>query len=195
MKGFKKLLLMAAVTVTSILFALGTSVTALAVISVAEETSVNDTVTIRAYVPEYWGAPNIWAWSAADGTNVFEAWRGQAVVQDGDWYELEVPAWVNSVIINDGTTQTSDITVEPGKDVWVVVQPDIDNTFKGVVGYSEIDLTQYKADAPTETPTASPASEDSKAYRLMLTSIITGAVVLLYTITVIIVVVVRKNHY
>lgn len=39
------------------------------------------------------------------------------------WYALEAPGWINSVIINanEGGVQTTDLSVESGKDVWVVV--------------------------------------------------------------------------
>lgn len=38
------------------------------------------------------------------------------------WYALEAPGWINSVIINanEGGVQTTDLSVESGKDVWVV---------------------------------------------------------------------------
>ena len=41
----------------------------------------------------------------------------------GDWYAITVPAWIDYVIINanDGTTQTADLPVEAGKNVWVMV--------------------------------------------------------------------------
>ena len=80
-------------------------------------------VTVHVQVPADWSAPCCWAWSAPDGTNAFSAWPGEALSQDGDWYTIEVPGWINSVIINanEGTVQTTDLSVETGKDIWVVV--------------------------------------------------------------------------
>lgn len=80
-------------------------------------------ITVHAQVPEDWEAPGCWAWSAPDGTNAFTAWPGEALVKDGDWYTLAVPGWINSIIINakEGTVQTSDLSVEAGKDLWIVV--------------------------------------------------------------------------
>ena len=46
-----------------------------------------------------------------------------ALTKDGDWYSIQVPGWINSVIINanEGSVQTTDLSVETGKDIWVVV--------------------------------------------------------------------------
>ena len=80
-------------------------------------------ITVHAKVPSDWSGPCCWAWSAPDGTNAFTTWPGEALTQDGEWYTIEVPGWINSVIINanEGTVQTADLSVEAGKDVWVVV--------------------------------------------------------------------------
>ena len=65
----------------------------------------------------------MWAWSAPDGANAFTAWPGEALTLDGDWYTIQVPGWINSVIINGnaGSVQTTDLSVEAGKDIWIVV--------------------------------------------------------------------------
>ena len=78
---------------------------------------------VHAYVPLSWKTVNLWAWSAPDGTNAFTAWPGEALTKDGDWYSIQVPGWINSVIINanEGSVQTTDLSVETGKDIWVVV--------------------------------------------------------------------------
>lgn len=73
--------------------------------------------------------------AAPDGTNVFSSWPGEALTMDGDWYTIEVPGWINSVIINanEGSVQTADLSVEVGKDVWIVVS-DAENA---TVSYEE----------------------------------------------------------
>lgn len=106
-------------------------------------------IKIHAQVPADWEDPCCWAWSAPDGTNAFSAWPGEALTQDGDWYTIEVPGWINSVIINakEGGIQTSDLSVEAGKDVWVVVtDPD-----HATVSYEE--PAEIKPD-PTQASTA-----------------------------------------
>ena len=113
-------------------------------------------ITVRAQVPEDWADPCCWAWSAPDGTNAFASWPGEALTRDGDWYTIEVPGWINSVIINGngGTVQTSDLSVEAGKDVWVVVT----DAETASVSYEE-PATQA-APAETEFPeTEAPATE------------------------------------
>ena len=82
-----------------------------------------DDITVHAQVPADWADPCCWAWSAPDGTNAFTAWPGEALTLDGDWYTIQVPGWINSVIINGnaGSVQTTDLSVEAGKDIWIVV--------------------------------------------------------------------------
>ena len=83
--------------------------------------------TVHAYVPLAWETVNLWAWSAPDGTNAFEAWPGEAMSggEDG-WFTAEAPAWVNSIIIsgNEGEAQTEDIAIE-AQEVWVTVYNDL----------------------------------------------------------------------
>ena len=80
-------------------------------------------VTVHAQVPADWSEPHCWAWSAPDGTNAFTSWPGEAFTQDGGWYTITVPGWINSVIVNanGGTVQTSDLSVEPGLEIWIIV--------------------------------------------------------------------------
>ena len=80
-------------------------------------------ITVHAQVPDDWQAPSCWAWSAPDGTNAFSTWPGELLTENGDWFEIKVPGWINSVIINgnEGTVQTADLSVESGKDLWIVV--------------------------------------------------------------------------
>lgn len=94
-----------------------------------------ENITVCVQVPSDWSAPCCWAWSAPDGTNVFSSWPGEALTMDGDWYTIEVPGWINSVIINanEGSVQTADLSVEVGKDVWIVVS-DAENA---TVSYEE----------------------------------------------------------
>lgn len=80
---------------------------------------------INVYVkaPSDWLSPCLWAWSAPDGTNVFASWPGEALVEENGWLTLSVPGWINSVIVNgnEGSVQTTDISIETGKDIWLVV--------------------------------------------------------------------------
>lgn len=116
-------------------------------------------ITVRAMVPADWSDPCCWAWSAPDGTNAFASWPGEALIQDGDWYVLEVPGWINSIIINGngGTVQTADLSIEAGKDLWIVVT-DAETVS---VTYEEPTDIPSPADpaAPVEEPTNEPASE------------------------------------
>lgn len=112
-------------------------------------------IQINAYVPEDWVMPNLWAWSAPDGTNAFVNWPGEEMTSSPDgWYSLKVGAWVNSVIVNAnaGAIQTSDISIE-SKDVWLVIG-DKDNVTvsyeKPVIALSEEDLITVHAKTPSD---------------------------------------------
>ncbi len=102
---------------------------------VVEET-VED-VTVHAYVPAEWEAAYLYAWKA-DNTNA-GAWPGNAMTKDGNWYTLTMPGDMENVIINNNNgTQTADLAVEAGKEIWVVVAADNSAT----VSYEEPEIQQ-----------------------------------------------------
>lgn len=112
-------------------------------------------ITVRVKVPEDWTAPHCWAWSAPDGTNAFASWPGEAFGEEDGWYVIQVPGWINSVIVNanEGAVQTSDLSVEPGKDIWIVVV-DAENA---AVSYEEPgDEAAEEPQAPSEEGGAAP---------------------------------------
>ena len=113
-------------------------------------------ITVYAQVPDDWATPCCWAWSAPDGTNAFSAWPGEAMSQGEDgWYALEVPGWVNSIIINanEGSIQTTDISVEVGKDLWITVT-DAEN--------AAVSYEAPAADAEAPTDAEQPAEDVSE---------------------------------
>ncbi len=81
-------------------------------------------INVSVKVPGDWAAPCLWAWSAPDGTNAFTSWPGEAFVEGEEgWLTLQAPGWINSIIVSasEGEVQTSDISVETAKDVWIVI--------------------------------------------------------------------------
>ena len=81
-------------------------------------------ITVNAKVPVSWENPCLWAWSHPDGTNAFASWPGGSMRgAAGEWYSVRAPSWINSVIINgnNGSVQTSDMKIEQGKEIWIVV--------------------------------------------------------------------------
>lgn len=125
-------------------------------------------ITVRVQVPSDWSAPCLWAWSAPDGTNAFAAWPGEALGQDGEWYAIQAPGWINSVIINanEGAVQTTDLPVEPGKDIWVVVT-DADNasvSYEEPAGQSgPVETEPAPTDRPAPTDEPAPTAEPGKS--------------------------------
>lgn len=66
--------------------------------------------------------PNMWAWG--DNGNAFSSWPGQTMTKEGDWWVVEIPADCHSALVNDGSTQTSDLTITAGSQNWIVVAED-----------------------------------------------------------------------
>lgn len=121
-------------------------------------------VTIHVSAPADWNGPCLWAWSAPDGTNAFAAWPGEALEEgENGWLVKEIPGWVNSVIVNgnEGSVQTTDISVETGKDIWLVVKGPEDYT----VSYEEIALEEPETAVAKEVPeeTTATATEEAEA--------------------------------
>lgn len=139
-------------------------------------------------VPGDWESPCLWAWSAPDGTNAFASWPGEAFAEGEDgWLVLETPGWVNSVIINGnkGDVQTTDLSVDTGKDLWVVVEgseecqvsyeePEI----SGEEGKEEITETTDTEETVVKEPAQTQKDEEKTG---------TGTIVLIVVILVIIV--------
>lgn len=155
-------------------------------------------ITVYAQVPEDWQAPSCWAWSAPDGTNAFGTWPGEALTKKGDWYEITVPGWINSVILNgnDGTVQTADLSVESGKDLWIVVtDPEHAEVFYEAPAEGADDAAERPAaaaaseSAPTEAAPAEP-SEGSESNTGMIIGI---AVVALLAAAAAVVAVLKKK--
>ena len=148
-------------------------------------------ITVHAKVPSDWSGPCCWAWSAPDGTNAFTTWPGEALTQDGEWYTIEVPGWINSVIINanEGTIQTSDLSVEAGKDVWVVVT-DKDNVS---ISYEEPsgDVAPPATDPqPTDPQPTDPGTTDEQPNN---TGLIIGIVAAVVVLAVVVIVIKKKK--
>lgn len=82
------------------------------------------TVTVYVQVPASWNTPGCWAWSSVTKEDAFAQWPGKSMKKDGNWYSVSVPSWVDSLVINgnNGDTQTADLSISSGKDVWVVVK-------------------------------------------------------------------------
>ena len=81
---------------------------------------------IHAQVPDDWQDVCLWAWSAPDGKNAFEAWPGKTMSKGEDgWYTASAPVWVNSIIVNgnSGDVQTENISIDAAE-VWVTVSED-----------------------------------------------------------------------
>ena len=68
---------------------------------------------VFAYVPIDWDTAAVWAWLHPDGVNAFPNWPGEemTLLSDG-WFRLEVPRFVNRVIINNFSTTNGQQTVD-----------------------------------------------------------------------------------
>lgn len=157
-------------------------------------------ITVHVVAPADWEAPCLWAWSAPDGTNVYSTWPGEALEEGEDgWLTKEIPGWVNSIIVNanEGSVQTQDVSVEVGKDVWLVVtdgetyevsyeEPDV----SAVTGAEEVADATEEAAAEEASVEATDNAEESGVNPVVVVAVI---VVLALIVAVIIVMVVKKN--
>lgn len=141
---------------------------------------VAEDITVHVKAPADWSEPHLWAWSAPDGTNAFSSWPGEALQEGEDgWLTLSVPGWVNSIIVNgsDGSVQTSDLSVETGKDLWIVVS-DAENA---EVTYEAPAETVETAEAPAAesepTVAAEPAETKSNAMPIVIVVVVVIAIV------------------
>ena len=141
-------------------------------------------VTVHVKAPSDWENPNLWAWSAPDGTNAFASWPGEALEENNGWLTKEIPGWVNSIIVNgnDGSVQTSDISIETEKDVWVVVT-DAENY---EVTYEEPDATAIDATA-TDAAAEETTTETAETENIQQSS---TPVVLIFIIVIVLAVIV-----
>ena len=118
----------------AIVLALMLCVSALSVVAFAAE---GDTV-VHAKVPAEWTAPNVYGWTDPNGN---PAWPGTAMTADGEWWTGTIDAANDRVIINnsDGSSgpQTVDITIEAGKEVWLVLSGDGTGASDYTVYYEE----------------------------------------------------------
>ena len=64
-----------------------------------------------------WSTVNIYYWS--DANNTMTTWPGDAMTKvDGNIYKYVVPAGTQYVIFNNGSTQTDDLTIPAGKNMY-----------------------------------------------------------------------------
>ena len=76
------------------------------------------TVKVTAEVPADWTTVNCYSW--VDGIGASN-WPGVKMTKSGNVWTAEIAADCNRVIINNGSVQTVDLTIEPGKDVTIVL--------------------------------------------------------------------------
>ncbi|MCL2188916.1 MAG: starch-binding protein [Defluviitaleaceae bacterium] len=158
-------------------------------------------ITVRAIVPDDWAQPGLWAWSDVVGANNAGpggAWPGPSFVdRDGDWWVMEAPGWVEYIIINAdaGSTQTEDLPVEVGRDIWIVVmnaiEVDLRHEAFDPADAAAAERPEPVVFAPTATPTppptqaAAPADEGGANVVLIIVIVTTVVAVVLAGVFVI----------
>lgn len=153
-------------------------------------------ITVYVKAPKDWEAPCLWAWSAPDGTNAFSAWPGEALTEgENGWLTIQVPGWVNSLIVNanEGSVQTSDISVDTGKDVWLVVE----GPKSATATYEEPQVTEEpskETGQETENPDSAPkAAQPEETAEKSNTGLILGIAAAVIAIVIVVAVVVTKR--
>ena len=106
-------------------------------------------VVIHAKVPESWTTPMLHYWGSTESSN----WPGAAMTAEGDdgWYSLEIPGTVTGVVVNNGTSdstqthQTIDQPLIPGKEAWITIEDSCNPNYT----WTNNGHTTYKYDAVT----------------------------------------------
>ncbi len=155
------------------------------------ETPVANKITVHAQVPEGWTNANIWAWRNADGSNAFEGsgWPGNAMELKDGWYEIEIPADIDRVIINNGSEQTVNLTVEAGKEVWVSL------TTKGDNGQYSADIAYTNPNPAPSTPAEKPEDNKENSKTGDATALVAISAAMLLAATGVVAVVSNKKHF
>lgn len=152
-------------------------------------------INVSVSVPGDWETPCLWAWSAPDGTNVFTSWPGEAFAEGEEgWLTLQVPGWINSIIVNanEGNVQTTDISVETGKDVWIVISgpEEYEVSYEAVsiqaAGEETAEGAQEEADSaePAEAPEQAETPTESREE--VKSGINTGVIAVIVVICIVI---------
>lgn len=153
-------------------------------------------INVSVQAPADWETPCLWAWSAPDGTNAFAAWPGEPFAADEDgWLTMAVPGWINSVIVNGnaGSVQTTDISVETGKDIWLVVTgPEAYEVFYEKPAAAAV---ESKEEAVNDTETgdgakqteAEPAADTAADTQTAETGVSTGVIVLIVAVCIVVI--------
>ena len=86
-----------------------------------------ETFTVHAKAPESWGSNIYLYYWDASGNNFNNGWPGPLLTEKDEegFYILDIPNTAANVIINNGSgTQTNDLAVESGREVWVTANED-----------------------------------------------------------------------
>lgn len=155
-----------------------------------------ENIKVHVKAPSDWASPCLWAWSAPDGTNAFASWPGEALDTDGDWLVKEIPGWVNSIIVNgnEGGVQTADLSVEAGKEVWIVVNSAEDATVSYEEPKVEAPVASDKEDAKTSAEETKKTDAEKSNNNVGLIIGIVIAVVVIIGVIVAVVVVRKKKQ-
>ena len=149
----------------AIVLALMLCVSVLSVVSFAAEGDV----TIHAKVPADWENVGAYTWEPED----LGAWPGATMTKNGDWYEVTMPGTHTTVIINSASAQTTDLTIETGKDVWIVVgEAGADGKFAAEVSYTapgeggneNPGTTEKPEEKPEQKPEEKPVDPNASYY-------------------------------
>ena len=149
-------------------------------------------VKVHVMAPSDWNAPCLWAWSAPDGTNVYTTWPGEALeAGENGWLTKEIPGWVNSVIVNgnEGGVQTTDISVETGKDIWIVVT----GSESYEVTYEEPEVSAPETSEDTETVADTEDTTDAKEPSDNNAGLYIAIAVVVVVVIVVVVIVIKKK--
>ena len=115
-------------------------------------------VTIRLSPPIDWMESDTYLWAWKDGgEDAFAEFPGERMEWEEDylWCACTVPGWVDQLSLSakDSDNQTKDLTIEPGKDLWIILFDDMtadlfyEDPFAGM-DFSDVEYTSPYANDP-----------------------------------------------
>lgn len=148
--------------------------------AVSSLADANDTVTMNASVPSYWGEDiYIYYWNS-NGSYAGHDWPGVKMTKDNNgWFVAEnLPGDISNAIINNGVDengnnrgyQTVDLITTPGLDAWFNIESvNLNASVEATVPSTWTDVNFYFCDsvgAVTDEWPGTPVTDDNGVYRM-----------------------------
>lgn len=84
--------------------------------------ATEETIRVCVFVE---GQQTLYAWAWGDYGNAYEMWPGKPMTNNGESWQIDVPAGTTGLVFSNGTNQTQDITVSGMEEVQLELSEDL----------------------------------------------------------------------